>query len=82
MPTCPACGRSVAYRRLTVHERHCEKLGDDRTEAARVESLDRRLESMENQLNRRLRKLEANIRAYQTDQEQNRDRSSRRESRR
>ena len=59
MPICPGCERSVPYDRLDLHERYCGGIwGQPSAAAVAVEKLDRRLQRIEADLERRLAELE------------------------
>jgi hypothetical protein len=70
MPICPGCGKSVAYNQLSLHERYCPELTDTLDARSEIESLDRRLLAIETQLNRRLLRIEAEMQASGSDNEQ------------
>lgn len=51
MPICPGCERTVSYKTLQVHERHCTDLWDGDGDAGQsLERLDHRLEAIEHLL--------------------------------
>lgn len=59
MPICPGCERSVPYDRLDVHERYCGGIwGQPSPAALAVEKLDRRLQRIEADVEKRLATLE------------------------
>lgn len=69
MPICPGCEKRVPYNRLDIHERYCKEL-TDQPDQGRVEALDRRLRAIEQQLNRRMVKLESRLQETQREQGQ------------
>ena len=59
MPICPGCERSIPYDRLDVHERYCGEIWGKRPAGAgAIEMLDRRLQRIEADLERRLAVLD------------------------
>lgn len=64
MPTCPGCEQTVPHDRLAVHERLCPALrGGDADAAPTDRTAERRIANMERRIQRRLRRLEADLAA-------------------
>lgn len=62
MPTCPGCERFVTYDQLASHQRHCWALhGGDKASHERLKQLERRIDTVERRLRRRIRALEEEL---------------------
>ena len=59
MPICPGCEQSVSYDRLDLHERYCRGIwGEPAPGPAALERIERRLQRLEVDLERRLARSE------------------------
>ena len=62
MPICPGCEREVSHDELDIHVQHCPYLnGGNDVAMAAIEQLDRRLSTVEQSLQLRIRQLETEL---------------------
>lgn len=62
MPVCPGCEQQIAYDRLDLHERYCDRIWSANEVESRVaEQLERRLLAVEDRIDGRLRDLESDV---------------------